>query len=145
MTFKDLIDFAKCMANNSNPKVRSASTDLICILYKTYGSSVRAAIKDIKDSTLKIIDAELDKIQLSPEQQENINNNMQNIKVPSKNDEKENKKQEIVTGPVNPQDISKKITKELLKDIDEGKWVEKKDILYKKKRKGWICCLFPKL
>ena len=73
MPIKDLIDFAKCMANNSNPKVRTASINLICILYKTYGVSVRTAIKDIKDSTLKIIDAELDKIELSPEQKENIN------------------------------------------------------------------------
>ena len=112
------------MANNNNPQVRSASTNLICILYKLYGTSVKAAIKNIKESTLKIIEAELDKIELSPELQENNNNNTQNKNGQSKSDEKNEKKSDNnnIGGPTNPQDISKKITKELLKDIEEGKW-----------------------
>ena len=135
MPNKELIDYSKYMANNNNSQVRTASTNLICILYKTYGLSIRAAIKDIKESTLKIIEAELDKIELSPELKEIGDINAQNKKgqaqvnmAEDNNEEPENKD---VAGPSVPQDISKKITKEILKDIDEGKWVEKKDAVEK--------------
>ena len=114
MPNKELIDYSKYMANNSNSQVRTASTNLICILYKTYGVSIRTAIKDIKESTLKIIEAELDKIELSPELKEVGDNNAQSA-----------------AGPSVPQDISKKITKEILKDIDEGKWTEKREAVEK--------------
>ena len=134
MPNKELVDYSKFMANNSNSQVRTASINLICILYKTYGMTIKAAIKDIKESTLKIIEAELDKIELSPELKENIDNNLlnktgQSFKVNDENEkEKENKEGGI---PNTPQDISKKVTKEILKDIDEGKWQEKKEAVEK--------------
>ena len=76
---KELIEYSKYMANNNNPQVRTASIQLISILYKLYGTSVKSAIKDIKESTLKIIEAELDKIELTPEQNSN-SNDLQNKK-----------------------------------------------------------------
>ena len=136
MPNKELVDYSKYMANNSNSQVRTASTNLICILYKTYGLSIRNAIKDIKESTLKIIEAELDKIELSPELKEVGDNNAQNKKgqtqssMAEDNNEKELENKDAA-GPSVPQDISKKITKEILKDIDEGKWVEKKEAVEK--------------
>ena len=132
MPNKELIDYSKYMANNSNSQVRTASTNLICILYKTYGLSIRTAIKDIKESTLKIIEAELDKIELSPELKEIGDSNAQSKKgqtqlnMAEDNNEKELENKDAA-GPSVPQDISKKITKEILKDIDEGKWVEKRE------------------
>ena len=136
MPNKELVDYSKYMANNSNSQVRTASTNLICILYKTYGVSIRAAIKDIKESTLKIIEAELDKIELSPELKEVGDNNAQskkgqtqlNMTEDNNENEQENKD---AAGPSVPQDISKKITKEILKDIDEGKWTEKREAVEK--------------
>ena len=132
MPIKELIEYSKYMANHSNPQVRAASTNLICILYKIYGTSIKTGIKGIKESTLKIIEAELDKIQLSPEQNENIIN-IDNKKGQAQNDEKTENNQDNFNAinSSTPQDISKKITKELLKDIDEGKWVDKKDAVEK--------------
>ena len=59
---KDIIDFCKVMANNSNPQVRTAAISLLCILYKYLGKDVKTLTRDIKESTLKLIDAELDKV-----------------------------------------------------------------------------------
>ena len=50
------------MANNSNPQCRNASMNLICILYRYYGEEIHKLIKDIKESTLKNIEAELSKV-----------------------------------------------------------------------------------
>ena len=50
------------MANNSNPQVRTAAISLLCILYKYLGKDVKTLTRDIKESTLKLIDAELDKV-----------------------------------------------------------------------------------
>ena len=49
---KEIIDFRKIMANNSNPQVRNVATTLICALYKHLGNDVKLLIKDIKESTL---------------------------------------------------------------------------------------------
>ena len=127
---KELIEYSKYMANNNNPQVRSASTNLICILYKIYGQNIKSSIKDIKESTLKIIEAELDKIELSPEQNSNLNETNTNKESIINDVEKEEINKEKMIG-INPQDISKKITKELLKDIEEGKWTEKKEAVEK--------------
>ena len=130
---KELIEYSKYMANNNNPQVRTASIQLISILYKLYGTSIKSSIKDIKESTLKIIEAELDKIELSPEHNSN-SNDLQNKKAQkcSGGDTMiENMQNKNGLDGKNPQDISKKITKELLKDIDEGKWLEKKEAVEK--------------
>ena len=61
---KDIIDFCKVLANNSNPQVRTAAISLLCILYKYLGKDVKTLTRDIKESTLKLIDAELDKVKV---------------------------------------------------------------------------------
>ena len=130
---KELIEYSKYMANNNNPQVRAASTNLICILYKIYGPGIKSSIKGIKESTFKIIETELDKIELSPEQNAKLNTNQsKKEQINNKKDEKiENNQDNNMINSSNPQDISKKITKELLKDIDEGKWLEKKEAVEK--------------
>ena len=116
---KDIIEFCKVLANNSNPQVRTAAINLLCILYKYIGKDVKTLIRDIKDSTLKLIDAELDKVKVI--------------------DPKESvgKKKKIAASIsssggggggelIPPQDISKKITAKIIKDLN-GKWAEKKE------------------
>ena len=133
MPYKELIDYSIFMANNNNPQVRTASINLICTLYKIYGASIRSAIKGIKESTLKLIEAELDKIEISPEQNGNLNDKLNTKEQNNINDEnaKNNQENNNTVNSNIPQDISKKITKELLKDIDEGKWNDKKDAVEK--------------
>jgi hypothetical protein len=59
---KDMVEFCKFLANNTNPQVRNSSTSLLCALYKYVGKELKVLLKDIKESTLKIIESELDKV-----------------------------------------------------------------------------------
>ena len=137
LPYKEITDFCKIMANNNNPQSRNAGTNLICILYKYYGEEIHKLITDIKESTLKNIEGELAKVTIVEKKSakkiktdkkrvsESINNNI-NIN----GGEKEingggngETKQNVIS------DISKKITPQILKDISDGKWAEKKDAI----------------
>ena len=61
MPIKECIDFATLAANNANVKVRNASMTLFAMLYKHLGETVRNFLSDIKDSTMKLIEAEFAK------------------------------------------------------------------------------------
>ena len=139
LPYKELTEFCKIMANNSNPQCRNASINLICILYRYYGDEVRKLIKDIKESTLKNIENEISKITVierrnsigSKQKSSNKKRPSETIEIKSnlnggdkglnggstKNEEKQN----VII------DISKKITPEILKNIKDGKWTEKKE------------------
>ena len=43
---KDIIDFCKVLANNSNPQVRTSAISLLCILYKYLGKDVKTLTRD---------------------------------------------------------------------------------------------------
>ena len=43
---KELINYCKYMAGNSNPQVRTSATNLICTIYKYVGEDVKVLIKD---------------------------------------------------------------------------------------------------
>ena len=62
MPVKEMIDFAIVSVNNSNPQVRTASMALFAMLYKHAGDAVKNFIKDVKESTMKLIDEEFKKV-----------------------------------------------------------------------------------
>lgn len=59
---KETIDFAKIATAHATPAVRQAAMKLFCEIYHHVGDVIRNFIADIKESTLKMIDAELNKI-----------------------------------------------------------------------------------
>ena len=59
---KQLISFAVNLANNTNPQARTASSSLICMIYKYVGNEIKPLLKDIKESTLKVIEGEMEKV-----------------------------------------------------------------------------------
>ena len=123
---KDIIDFCKILANNSNPQVRTSAISLLCILYKYLGKDVKTLTRDIKESTLKLIDAELDKVTVI-DPKETLNKKkkaasvMENVDNKSGNNSK-NANKDLIP----PQDISKKITPDIIKLLNSGKWSERK-------------------
>ena len=138
LPYKEMTEFCKIMANNNNPQCRNASMNLICILYKYYGEEIHKLIKDIKESTLKNIEAELSKITVIEKKTHNLKPRKSIRKISKENIESKNtsinggekglngaEKKEIK--PNIPIDISKKITPQILKNISNGKWAEKKD------------------
>ena len=119
---KDIIDFCKVLANNSNPQVRTSAISLLCILYKYLGKDVKTLTRDIKESTLKLIDAELDKVTVIDPKESAAKKK----KVASTAGEGKSTSGGGGGDLIPPQDISKKITSKMLKDLD-GKWAEKKE------------------
>jgi len=61
MPLKEMIDFAKVAADNKNPQVRTASMNLFTVLYKHVGEPVKNFMKEIKESTMKVIEEEMAK------------------------------------------------------------------------------------
>ena len=124
---KELINYCKYMAGNSNPQVRTSATNLICMIYKYVGEDVKILIKDIKESTLKIIEAELEKVTVVEKKDQN--KIKKNIKKKEKQEISEVNKRKSGTELelVGPVDISKKLNSQLLKDLSEGKWIEKRE------------------
>ena len=134
LPINDIVKYCKLMAGNSNPLVRTSATNLICILYKYIGEDLKPLLKGIKESTLKMIEAELEKVTIIGKKENDKNINKKQIIKKNSKHEKNLKKingeinpnQEhniIISGPV---DISKKINMQL-KDLSEGKWSEKKE------------------
>ena len=59
---KEVIDYAKIATAHATPAVRQSAMKLFCEIYQHVGDVIRNFISDIKESTLKMIDAELNKI-----------------------------------------------------------------------------------
>ena len=119
---KDIIEFCKVLANNSNPQVRTSAISLLCILYKYLGKDVKTLTRDIKESTLKLIDAELDKVTVIDPKESAAKKK----KVASTAGEGKSATGGGGGDLIPPQDISKKITPKMIKDLN-GKWAEKKE------------------
>lgn len=62
MPLKEMIDYATLAVNHSNPQVRTASMALFAIMYKHAGEAIKNFLKDIKESTMKLIDEEFGKV-----------------------------------------------------------------------------------
>ena len=123
LNIKGIIDFLVNLANNSNSQLRALSTKVICHLYKYIGPDLKLLIKNIKESTLKNIYKELEKIdeeKTKDSKEKTINDN--NKINSNDNNQKTNKTNSTIKS-----DISKLIPPKLLKEIDKGKWQEKKE------------------
>ena len=123
---KDIIDFCTILANNSNPQVRTSAISLLCILYKYLGKDVKTLTRDIKESTLKLIDAELDKVKvIDPKETMNKKKKVASL-VENSDNKSGNNSKNVNKDLIPPQDISKKITPDIIKLLNSGKWAERK-------------------
>lgn len=62
MPLKEMIDFGNIQVSHSNPQVRTAAMNLFSVMYKHVGEPIKNFLKDIKESTMKLIEAEFAKI-----------------------------------------------------------------------------------
>jgi len=62
MPLKEMIDFGILAANHTNPQVRTASMALFAIMFQHAGEPIKNFLKDIKESTLKLIEEEFSKV-----------------------------------------------------------------------------------
>ena len=111
---REIIEFCCFLENNTNTQCRNSGTNILCSLYTFLGNNIKPLLKDLKESTLKSIEEKFEKIQvITP------NNNTSTGKISTN-----------ILEQVFPRiDISKKITPNMIKVLNEGKWTEKKDII----------------
>lgn len=62
MPLKEMIDYAIVAVNNSNPQVRTSAFALFAMMYKHAGETIKNFLKDIKESTMKLIEEECAKV-----------------------------------------------------------------------------------
>ena len=59
---QEVISFAVSWWDNKNAKVRTETINMLWVVYKHLGESIRTFLKDIKDSTLSLIDSKFSQI-----------------------------------------------------------------------------------
>lgn len=62
MAPKEMIDFGILAVNHTNPQVRTQAMALFAIMYQHAGETIKNFLKDIKESTLKLIEDEFAKV-----------------------------------------------------------------------------------
>ena len=107
---KEIVEFCCFLENNTNSQCRNSGTNILCSLYAYMGNNIKVLLKDLKESTLKVIEEKFEKITVI-----NIDNNSSNNNT-------------NIFEKVFPRvDISKKITSNIIKNLTEGKWGNKKE------------------
>lgn len=62
MPLKEMIDYTIIAVNHVNPQVRTSAMALFAMMYKHAGEAIKNFLKDIKESTLKLIEEEFGKV-----------------------------------------------------------------------------------
>ena len=57
-----MIEFSVKIANNANPQLRAIAIEIIGLLYTFIGPDLKQLISGIKESTMKLVEKEINKI-----------------------------------------------------------------------------------
>ena len=123
---KNLIEFSVKLANNTNPQIRTISIEIIGLLYTFIGPDLKQLISGIKESTLKLVAKEIDKIKFNKDNENKIAKNKIKdliVKKNSKNNSEKISKSIISNRRI---DISKELTPKLLREINREKCSKKR-------------------
>ena len=124
---KNLIEFSVKIANNTNPQLRSIAIEIIGLLYTFIGPDLKQLISGIKESTMKLVEKEIDKIKYNKNNENKIEDNKIKDLIMKKNKNNSEKNNENNLNNNKRIDISKELTPKLLREINRGKWIEKKE------------------
>ena len=125
---KDLVDFSILLASNANPQLRNSATNLLCCIYKYIGQPIKKFLSEIKESTMTIINEEFAKITVIS----NLENQpKRELKGQAKIEEggAVGGNKNVLDNLLPRTDITKKITLQILKELNEGKSQNKKETL----------------
>jgi hypothetical protein len=59
---KEITEFCCFLENNTNNQCRNSGTNILCSLYAYMGNNIKVLLKDLKESTLKVIEEKFEKI-----------------------------------------------------------------------------------
>ena len=103
---QEIISFCIELQNNSNNLIKKSSIQLLCSIYNIIGEKIFVYLQNMNESLLSFIKEEFSKIEKCENKINESNNELNN---------------EI--------DIYNKITEKMIKDLKEGKWFEKKNVI----------------
>jgi hypothetical protein len=119
---KEIVDYAKFLANNPNPQLRSAATTLLCCIYKYIGPNIKKFLTDIKEATLAVIEKEFENVTI-------VTNTENKRALKGAAAAEAQTCGNLVENLFPRADISKKIPPKIIKEFVEGKWQVKKEAL----------------
>ena len=123
-----LIEFSVKIANHINPQIRSIAIEIIALLYSFIGPDLKQLISGIKESTMKLVEKEIDKIKFNKNNEVKISNNkIKDLIIKKNNNDSEKNNENNMNNNGKRIDISKELTPKLLREINRGKWIEKKE------------------
>ena len=103
---QEIISFCTQFLSNSNNLIKKSSIQLLCSIYQLIGEKMFVYLKNQDESIVSLIKEEFNKI--------------------SKGDNKINENKNEINDEI---DISDKITENMIKNLKEGKWFEKKNAI----------------
>jgi hypothetical protein len=120
---KETIDFAKLATAHATPAVRQAAMKLFCEIYLHVGDVIKNFISDIKESTLKMIDAELNKITVlkKGEHQKKRHFGVEEA-APGPGGKKKTAEEDDPFANLPREDISKKLNSKLMEQFKHKDW-----------------------
>ena len=126
---KETIDFAKIAASHATPAVRQQAMALFSEIYRHVGDVIRNFMADIKESTLKLINSELDKITPYKKGEHQKKRSFRGEAAAAENGNaggaggnKGNSGADDLLAGIPREDISKKITSKLLDQFKHKDW-----------------------
>lgn len=120
---KETIDFAKIATAHATPAVRQAAMKLFCEIFQHVGDVIRNFMGDIKESTLKMIDAEINKM-TQYKKGEHVKKRQYGApeEAPGPGGKKKADAEEDPFGDLPREDISKKLTSKLMEQFKHKDW-----------------------
>lgn len=120
LNVKDVIDYGKNCINNTNPTIKKAGQGLLVILYSFMGDAITALLTDIKEATMKVLQAEF----ATTEIRQNAS-----FKAVKGEEQKAVDPRKALDDAIPRNNISNQITSKLLAALTDSNWKTRKETM----------------
>lgn len=115
---KEVVDYAKNGLNGANPQIKKASQSLMVLIYSFMGDKLISLLSDIKESTMKVLQEDFAKTQISNKTSFKVAKGQEEVKFDAK---------KILEDAITKNNIEKLITPGMLKKISDSNWKLRKE------------------
>ena len=120
LNVKDVIDYGKNCVNNTNPTIKKAGQGLLVTLYSFMGDTITALLTDIKEATMKVLQAEF----AATEIRQNSS-----FKAVKGEEQKSVDPRKALDDAIPRNNISGQVTSKLLASLTDSNWKTRKETM----------------
>lgn len=120
ITLKEVIDYAKTGLNQANPIIKKSAQALTIKIYSYIGNTLLPLLSDIKEATLKALQEDFSKTEILTATSFKSVRGEEDTKFDPK---------KVLDDAIPRNNISSKITQEILKDLSDNNWKVRKEAL----------------